>query len=899
MGSPRAIVSVKATRGGSGASGVARYIAESKVDKEREGDHSRPLFSEHHDGLTYRAANSLVSPDRDGPSKKDIIHMVISTTQEEYERLGASEEERLEALKEITRDTVKEIEKATNVEKLHWFAGIHRNTDNPHVHLAIGRDAVSRDTMRATRVEHLPRALLPHKEKSEDGQRFFVPGQIAERFVASLEISQQQFRDTENRSRDGRGHDGEAHEKTSSKQNAKEQGREQDDGSRQKKPDDRKDAPTKQRNSGNNDANGRDARGNSEIDNGRVEDQENGKKEHDTTWKDRYILGRTMVARGEVERLSAALKNAREHGDKRRFRIFDDSHNRTRRISEFDIKRRSDARAMREVTDRAILDKTKRHTERQNIYQQDVALHSHGITNHQTILQKTVKKLEGDLQKAQQEYGILRPRALAIKRDYELAGKQLPLPLISSKELTRLQDQAISAKNTGRLLSLEQIRQGIAKEQNVPSRSEREAARLQGQLVISRSDEKLREHRLEEFERNKHLTRWEIEGKKYSLAEVDKQLAQRRTEARFFKHPEQLIPTSLHSPGSEVIRLVKVLGRNTNLLPSRRRAAAAEVEKLTEVRGLIEERIEERRNTLQGEISQCAKLTETLATISNTEIERRDRAGQKTPAPLLTRPELNRLETNALAMKDTEMLRMFHALEAHHMDKLSESRRLSPEVMAGRAGAREILAEMSLRESQEKLAVFEERKEFAPVLVTDASGQDHVASAWDFRQERKLLHHLAVRAFEGGEKRQMRADVEKGLELQESRLNSGVEQARNLFEFTQTMADSFRSQFRSSGGEMPAPIFTPKEINALEIYAVKQGDQGAREHYEQMIESAEREGRVLALETEERDRDKGLTDHTRPPDPSAAASGNFGTHEGQAPVRDMDHTLGDDFTMTH
>ena len=185
MGSPRAIVSAKATRGGTGASGVARYIAESKLDKKREGDRARSLFSDRFDDLTYRQANSLVSPDRDGPAKRDIIHLVISTTEEEYERLGEEEKERLDSLREIVREVAGEIEKELGVEKLHWFAGIHRNTDNPHVHLAIGRDAVSLKTLEATRIKHLPRNLLPHKKRQQDGL-VNIQGKIFDQFTALL-----------------------------------------------------------------------------------------------------------------------------------------------------------------------------------------------------------------------------------------------------------------------------------------------------------------------------------------------------------------------------------------------------------------------------------------------------------------------------------------------------------------------------------------------------------------------------------------------------------------------------------------------------------------------------------------------------------------------------------------
>ena len=34
-------------------------------------------------------------------------------------------------------------------------------------------------------------------------------------------------------------------------------------------------------------------------------------------YRERYVLGRALVARGEVERLTTALENAKDHGDKR------------------------------------------------------------------------------------------------------------------------------------------------------------------------------------------------------------------------------------------------------------------------------------------------------------------------------------------------------------------------------------------------------------------------------------------------------------------------------------------------------------------------------------------------------------------------------------------------------
>ena len=48
-----------------------------------------------------------------------------------------------------------------------------------------------------------------------------------------------------------------------------------------------------------------------------------------------------------------------------------------------------------------------------------------------------------------------------------------------------------------------------------PTRTEKETARLEGQLLKSRAEQSARHERAHQFERNKHQTRWEINGEEY------------------------------------------------------------------------------------------------------------------------------------------------------------------------------------------------------------------------------------------------------------------------------------------------------------------------------------------------------------------------------------------------
>ena len=69
----------------------------------------------------------------------NFIIIVISFKAEDYDRLGAIETEKQESLKKITRAAMKRLEEAIGADKLNWAAGIHRNTDNPHVHIAVSK----------------------------------------------------------------------------------------------------------------------------------------------------------------------------------------------------------------------------------------------------------------------------------------------------------------------------------------------------------------------------------------------------------------------------------------------------------------------------------------------------------------------------------------------------------------------------------------------------------------------------------------------------------------------------------------------------------------------------------------------------------------------------------------
>jgi len=170
----RAVVKVK-SMGGKGASRVARYIAESKLDPVREGKR-RPLFSDREDDLaggddrTYRKADQYLSGRRGAPRKCDFIHFSVSFREEDFERLGAGDEERKDRLREAARGAMAEVQTDLNVAGWRWIAGIHLNTPHPHVHIVIHKEVTDGNTALSRRLGNLPKRMLPHSERGTDGK---------------------------------------------------------------------------------------------------------------------------------------------------------------------------------------------------------------------------------------------------------------------------------------------------------------------------------------------------------------------------------------------------------------------------------------------------------------------------------------------------------------------------------------------------------------------------------------------------------------------------------------------------------------------------------------------------------------------------------------------------------
>jgi hypothetical protein len=840
---PKAIVAVKPASSASGASGVTRYIAESKRDPEKEqlkDGEARPLFSSNFDHLDYHEANTIIGESVGDKAQADeVAHLIISLEPEQFEALGDNVDERKEAFKEIIREAAKAIENEVQADKLNWVAGIHLNTDNPHAHIAISRDVLDSESGDPKRLNHLPRTLLPHHETDANGKNVLQPGVIAETVTLHLNHAIDHRRDTKTLEQSAQRQPEHTQELTTDSRSAQQP----------EPPRDR--SPTHQQQTV------KDKRTEPPQSPPAPRDQQSPASRTPVSKEegDRLVLGRAMIVAAEVERLDRELNSLIEHGDKRRFRVFDASHDRTRPISQFDVHRRADTRAGAAVRAQEITDPNERHTVRVQLYNAELAAHDKAIRDHGIVVKRVIEKTSKDLAKAEEEHAGLQAQVRAIVREY---APQRLVPLLNRDELSKLQNQAISNNNPNRIKTLERIRESLAAEHNAPTRNDKEVARLEGQLLLARAEQAASAARLNQFEQTRHQTNWQITSEKYSLVYVNRQIEEKGNASRVF--------------GGGFSGL--------NLFPSARRAAAAAVTQFQEVREIIFQKIEDRRTELTNSLNDSLKMTEALTTIFTTERDKQQsRMGERLEKDL-TRNEISRLVDHSLALCDPAMLRQALLLESQYNDRQQQP--LSVAEQSSKASGREILGDIALNEATARLETFQERKDFVPVMVTDLQGQDITTRLFDYREPLHPFKWLVQRMTETKNDRHLRNAVTEKLELQEDQLKADVQNATQCQELLSLDADRLRGEMKAAGHEPPDATFTTKQIMQLEIYAHRQQDPNERDRILNLITNAEQSHHVFT--PQKFDNEKTVAEVLAKDDPTLQQPDPTSTHDQVSPT---------------
>jgi len=456
--------------------------------------------------------------------------------------------------------------------------------------------------------------------------------------------------------------------------------------------------------------------------------------------------------------------------------------------------------------------------------------HDKGIHDHRIIVAKTIHKIETNLDTAYRQHNELRPEVRRIQLSYNHKQQPLPVPLLRPSEVSKLQDQAIAARNPTRVHTLETIREHLAAERGDRTRSDQEVARLDGQLLIARCEQAARSDRAHQFERTRHQTRWEIGGPKYSLTDIDRRISEQENRSRLFGNPLKM--STLH------------------LRPSSRRQARVQVAQLKDVREQVVTLIVERRQELNAATKEARRMTAILSEIHVKEQDRQLIRNGERQEKVLTRAELNQLIDHSNVLADPAMLKQAFLLETRFEERLAPSKQPTARERTARAAGRELLTEIALRQATERLEHFNEKKEFIPVAIKGREGNEQTARLFDFRHHHHPLVWLVQRITESKDQRHLRRETNKAVETEHARLKEDLVKATECYQVTKGLADSHREELLAIKQPLPDAAFTPKQIIQLEIYATRHPDPLERLRVETIINNAELASQTHSKQTQ-------------------------------------------------
>jgi MobL relaxases len=744
---------------GSGASRVTRYIAEREKDLAREGPGARPLFSDDRENLTYRKADRILDPYEGLPEKRDLIHFSVTVMEEDFDKLGDNEKQKQARFREVIREGMEGMASELNVERLVWVAGIHHHSEHPHAHVVIHKDVIEVGTERPGRIARLPKHLLPYKD-TRDGKDVIVNGPIGERFVEALERQQSIHQAKEKQPALTPAEKWELLARKYQHEPLRRRGAEATDRPR---PD--------------------------SLNLRQVALSWNPDAAH-------MALGKRLTLEFRLAFAEAWHDRAIRHGTTYRFEVMDQSVNDERKISDLDVRRRASARAARLSEGD--------HAKRNDELDRDLNKHSDTLKQLAQARETKIAALEKDINSLRGNLGKVERN---IQKHHHIPeGKQLT-PLVSRETVSELQEQAVKLNLSDRVAELERIRIELAREHQAPTRTDTEIASLAAQLNVTRADFMAKEARLQNFEASVHVTSYEVGDERWSLAELDKQIARRREDTKFI--PRQAARLDVRS----LARL--------NYSTTAREEAAAEVQHLIFVREEIVRKIEERRAPLLAERELARDMVEVLGNAYTLEQHRRMQKGISMPDAKYERHQILSLEASAEVLQDVKLLRDIHVWEK---TASKSDREINWE---GRAIAREITSEIAVEVRRERLERFLESKKVASLHL----GEYRTGTLREV-ESRTLTEYVARALTESQEQRQYRHDVKTSARAYETRLVSDLERALQYHQAARELAAEAKDR---------NPQFTDKEKINLEIYAERQNDELDRQKYLQLARGGEQQ----------------------------------------------------------
>ncbi len=804
------IISIKSSASGGSSRGLVHYLAHSKLDREKEGIERREFFNDSENDLDVSRANRHLSLGDAKAKPEELLHIVIAPSKEEIAKLGDDRKARKNALKEIVRATVARLEKEVKAKYLKWVAVGHFNTDNPHAHLTVQKQFTNENGK--VEILRINRQMLHYNERGADGEKKLHKGAL----ILTAENKIKEIAQTRGQER--------ATEKISTSKKATE------------KP---------------------------ENQTGNAEEFSSDELTKIPNYRERRILAEEMLVASEIRRRERNIENLVEHGDKKRFKIKDEETGNTRHVSLFDIERKIESISRRKARLAHPQNIEKRADFSAQIVQEERAEYEPVVRQLETIRRHVLGFENRHLSEAQEKHTRLHNEKLLIEKKYERLRTDVLLPLFSPDEIQQLQTEAIREQNSEKILQLESIRQSNTAELGFPSRRERDVRELLASKIVAKLKVEAAEKRLLDFAANKDFVKVKIGDSllSHNALEQHKLRAARKND----------LWTQVKAKTSRI--LFRADKDNTSQ------------EKLNypALHKAVDDALENLGNTRRDEIAKQKEFNQTLDTIFDAETN----PNKSRLAPAFSAFELaevedlshdagrenfyenslplqenwlreklaEKIENESPATSSNKTQNLPSAAEKNTAQFHSESQeqsdaeRIIGSYVLARAEARTLLAQIKVNQAAENLARNERDKPFVKHRIVDhKTGAERELSLRDVepRKHYYLLDSILEKSLETREQKLLRNAVQRAAQNKENELEQNLKSAQNFASRLENQKAAMLEKF--SAAKEIQPIFTPKEIAALDARADRTTDKSEAVRLEKLVSEAEKNGRVERLQ---------------------------------------------------
>lgn len=761
----RIIVSVQSKRGSS--RGLVHYLSHSKIDTSKELLGGRQLFNDYSEAIDVKKANIFLKTGTSSkrPSNEELHHIVISLKPEDYEKLGADEKERLGSLKEITRYAMKRFEESIGAQALTWAGSIHRNTKNPHVHIALQKQFFDREFEKRD-LAKIPRECLPHYERTGI-EKIFSSGVL----ISAASEKLDEIVIEKSKTMEARLHA--AEEQTHSK---KETEAEQNIGKEN---------------------------GSKLVSKESISDLIN--------IHERDVLARSLIAKYFLDESEKKLESIAKNGHKRRFLIFDTVTNQKRRMSLVDFERRADDAAASELRRLKISDGSGVAELKKHFLDAEFNQNAVGIKRIRTILFKTASREERIRQQREEEYKLIGSEEQKIRSAFRRENRMLPTPSLTKDELDMLQDAGVANSDVRSVNYLERVRSELVGAGKILPRNQEDIQRLKASRMLADLKCRLKDQDLRAFAEKRHSLDIVVGPERWSLAKLD-------------RIAENSLKTSTLSDRISSIFLNKAAGETEDTRLPYTEIKRTIIERLENEKERLVSELKQAKTTakiLENLYSNDPDHEKyNIAAKFNAE----QLAETEAIAFRLKLPEVYRqnwVEQKAFIMSGAAEAKASNkeSISGLRISKSSESAEQS--VVAGRAIAREIVCEMELMKTTEVFRKFKKNSRLHKFeLADDKNGGSKFVSLAEveIRQRGSIFDQALDYLLENRERRQTRHLLQTLIKEKEKDLKREMLSVKEMVAMTSKETVEFKksSLFGPLTYTYPA-ILTPHETIAVEI----------------------------------------------------------------------------------